>query len=152
MSRRGPARSGAASGWNKVGTDGGASSSACAALWSAASASVFDLRGARRPGGAVVAEEEDTADVGGGRAVAGERGVGLAEPDGCGIGMAPWTDISRDDMTVVGGLGATGEPMGLARGVAASASAVRARRGVPRVDCAGDVRRMTINARKDPQG
>lgn len=100
----------------------------------------------------MVDEEEDTTDVGGGRAVAEERGVGLAEPDGCGIGMAPWTDISRDDMTVVGGLGATGEPMGLARGVAASASAVRARRGVPRVDCAGDVRRMTINARKDPQG
>jgi hypothetical protein len=152
MSRHGPARSGAASGWNKVGTDGGASSSACAAFWSAASASVLDLRGARRPGGAVVDEEEDAADVGGGRGAAEGRGVGLAEPDGCVIGMAPWTDISRDDMTVVGGLGATGEAMGLARGVAASASAVRARRGVPRVDCAGEARRMRINARKNPQG
>ena len=55
-------------------------------------------------------------------------------------------------MTVVGGLGATGESMGLARGMAVSASAVRARRGVPRVDCAGEARRMRINARKKPQG
>jgi len=96
----------------------------------------------------VVDEEEDTADVGGGRAGAEDKGVGLAEPDGCGIGMAPWTDISRDDMTVVGGLGATGEPMGLARGVAASASAVRARRGVPRADCAGEDLCMNNTARK----
>ena len=44
----------------------------------------------------MVDEEEDTADVGGGRVVAEERGVGLAEPDGCGIGIAPWTDISRE--------------------------------------------------------
>lgn len=89
MSRHGPARSGAASGWNKVGTDGGASSSACAAFWRAASASVLDLRGARRPREAVVDEEEDAADVGGGNAAVEERGVGLAEPDSCGIGMAP---------------------------------------------------------------
>ena len=151
ISRRGPARSGAASRWNKVGTDGGASSipSACAALCSAASASVLDLRGARRPGCAAVDEEEDAAEVGGGCAAAGEGGGGLAEPDGCGIGTAPWTEISRDDMTVVGGLGATGEPMGLSRGVVASASAVRARRGVPRVDCAGEARCMDDYCTKD---
>ncbi len=123
--------------------------SACAALWSAASASVFDLRGARRPGGPVVDEEEDTAEEEGGCAAVEERGVGLEEPDGCEIGMAPWTETSRDDMTVMGGLGATGEPMGLGRGVAASASAVRARRGVPRVDCAGEARRMEEYGKKD---
>jgi hypothetical protein len=133
-----------------VGTGGGASSmpSACAALCNAASASVFDLRGARRPGWAVVDEEEDAAEAGGGSAAAGEGGGGLAEKDGCGIGTAPWTDISRDDMTVVGGLGATDEPLGLARGVAASASAVRARRGAPRVDCAGEARCMDDYCKK----
>jgi hypothetical protein len=123
--------------------------SACAAFCSAASASVLDLRGARRPGGAVVDEEVDAAEVGGGCAAVGEGGGALAELNGCGIGRAPWTDISRDDMTVVGGLGATGEPMGLARGVAASASAVRARRGVPRVDCAGEARCMDDYCKKD---
>lgn len=123
--------------------------SACAALCSAASASVLDLRGARRPGGTAADEEVDAAEAGGGSAAAGEEGGGLTEPDGCGIGMAPWTDISRDDMTVVGGLGGTGEPTGLARGVAASASAVRARRGVPRVDCAGEARCMNDYCKKD---
>jgi len=81
MSRRGPAKSGAASGWNIAGTEGGASSmpSACAALCSAASASVLDLRGARRPGGAVVDDDEEAAEVGGGSGAAGEGGGGLAE-------------------------------------------------------------------------
>jgi len=96
----------------------------------------------------MVDEEEDAAGVGGGCAVAEEKGVGLAEPGGCGIGTAPWTGISREDMSVVGGLGATGEPRGLARGVAASASAVRARRGVPRADCAGEDRCMDDSVRK----
>jgi hypothetical protein len=80
--------------------------------------------------------------VGGACAATEEKGVDLAEPGGWGIGRAPWTGISREDMSVVGGLGATGEPRGLARGVAASASAVRARRGVPRADCAGEDRCM----------
>lgn len=76
MSRRGAAGSGAASGWNKVGAGGCTSSapSACAALCSAASASVFDLRGARRPDGAAVDAEEGAAGVGGGGAEVEERG------------------------------------------------------------------------------
>jgi len=103
----------------------------------------LERRGARRPeGGAVVDEEEDAVGVGGGTAAAGEKGVGLAGPGGWGIGTAPWTGISREDMSVEGGLGATGEPRGLARGVVVSASAVRARRGVPRADCAGEDRCM----------
>jgi hypothetical protein len=85
----------------------------------------------------VVDDEEEAVGAGGGGGAEEEKGEDLAEPGGCGIGMAPWTGISRDDINVVGGLGATGEPTGLARGVALSASAVRARRGVPRADCAG---------------
>lgn len=67
---------------------------------------------------------------------------------GCGIGSAPWTGISRDDINVVGGLGATGKLVGLARGVVVSASAVRARRGVPRTDWAGVDLRMGNIARR----
>ena len=143
-SRRGEAGSGAASGWNKVGAGGGASSapSECTACCSAASASVFDLRGARRPEDAAVDDDDEAVGAGGGGGTAEEKGEDLAVPEGCGIGMAPWTGISRDDINVVGGLGATGEPTGLARGVALSASAVRARRGVPRADCAGEDRCM----------
>jgi hypothetical protein len=125
--------------------------SACAAFCNAASASVLDLRGARRPAGAEV-DEEDAVGVGGGSAAAGEKGGGLEEAGGCGIGTAPWTGISRDDINVVGGLGATGEPTGLSRGVAVSASAVRARRGVPRADCAGEDRCMDICCKKERYG
>ena len=45
----------------------------------------------------MVNEEEDVADVDGGSGAAEERGIDLAEPDGCVIGMTPWTDISRYD-------------------------------------------------------
>jgi len=86
--------------------------------------------------------EEDAVGVGGAGATAEEKGVDLAEPSGCGMGTAPWTGISSEDVKVLGGLGPMGEPRGLARGVAASASAVRARRGVPRADCAGEDRCM----------
>lgn len=90
--------------------------------------------------------------VGGAGATAEEKGVDLAEPGGCGIGTAPWTGISREDMNVLGGLGPTGEPRGLAWGVAASASAVRARRGVPRADCAGEDRCMDDICKKGRYG
>jgi len=140
---------GAASEWNKAGPVGGASSapSECATLCSAASASVLDLRGALRPACVVVEEEEDATEVGGAAVAAGEKG-GLTEPDVWEIGTAPWTGISREDMNVVGGLDGMGEPTGLTRGVAASASAVRARRGVPRADCAGEDLCMNNTARK----
>jgi hypothetical protein len=88
--------------------------SACVALCSAASAAALDLRGAQRPGGATVDEKEDAAEVDGGNAAAGEGGGGLAKPDSCRIGIAPWTEISTD-MTGVGGLAATSEPMGPSR-------------------------------------
>jgi hypothetical protein len=148
MSRRGEAGSGAASGWNKVGAGGGASSapSECTACCRAARASVLDLRGARRPEDVVV-EDDEAVGAGGGGGAEG-KGGDLAEPGGWGIGTAPWTGISRDDINIVGGLGATGEPTGLARGVALSASAVRARRGVPRADCAGEDLCMNNKARK----
>jgi hypothetical protein len=84
-----------------------------------------------------VVEDEEGVGAGGGGGAAEEKGGDLEEPGGCGIGTAPCTGISRDDINIVGGFGATGEPTGLARGVALSASAVRARRGVPRADCAG---------------
>ena len=153
MSRRGAAGRGAASEWNKVGPGAEASSapSACATLCSAASASVLDLRGALRPAGAVVEEEEDAAEIGGAAVAAGEKG-GLTEPDGWGIGTAPWTGISREDMNVVGDLDGMGEPTGLTRGVVASASAVRARRGVPRADCAGEDLCMNNTARNREKG
>lgn len=154
MSRRGAAGSGAASGWNKVSAGGCTSSapSACAALCNAASASVFDLRGARRPDGVTVDAEEGVAGVGRGGAEVEERGEDLAVPGGCGIGSAPWTGISRDEINVVGGLGATGKLVGLSRGVVVSASAVRARRGVPRTDWDGvDLRMGNIARRRATQ-
>ena len=95
--------------------------------------------------------EEGVAGAGRGGAEAEEKGEDLEVP-GCGIGSAPWTGISRDDMNVVGGLGATGKLVGLSRGVVVSASAVRARRGVPRTDCAGVDLRMVISAGREREG
>ena len=121
-------RSGATSGWNKVGTGGSASPIP------SANTPALDLRDARQPERATVDEENEASEVDGGSAAGGGGLVDKAV-------VVARTEISRDDMTV-GGLGAMGEPMGLSGGVIASASAFRAQLGVPWVDGACGARCM----------
>jgi hypothetical protein len=93
---------------------------------SAVGASVFDLHGTQQSEDAMVDDKEEVMVAGGGSGAEEEKGKDLTEPGGCRIGIAPWTEISRDDINVVGSLGTTGESMGLVRGMTLSVSIMRA--------------------------